>query len=455
MADFPGPTPGRDAVATWAEQLVRDWPQAHTRLRPAMRDDMLAWLLDGRVESVVRHDESLVVFHLPADAVSWRVQYRPSAADVLARQRMRAWFPSAWSRIWADLSREVVLEYTVFAGENTTIVSGELDGGRGPRMDVTARSDRRQGVVMAAASNRLKRGSKNRKDPTFESRLACWLETLGDAYVSQFPEVADMPRASVGDAVVFVHGTLACGLAHLHELAPAMPALPGLRLLRYEHDTFLPIRDNAVELGEVLSKVAVGPSARIVLVGHSRGGLVARKAAALLVKNGGPQVGVATFGSPHRGTPLVRVGQRVLSGLSAAASAGVGHVGGPPLGVAGMRYVFGRVKSLPAGVDDMAEQSQFLLGLDDGFAPRLICTYGADYKQGPNPASRGIRILDKLGRNFFYDDDRRRQPNDLLVSVESATSPGGGGQMAEACGHFEYLAEPELSTTIAYLRSRL
>ena len=103
-----------------------------------------------------------------------------------------------------------------------------------------------------------------------------------------------------------MHGTLACGLAHLRELAPVMPAVPELRLLRYEHDTFLSIRDNAVDLVEQLSKIAAGPNTRIVLVGHSRGGLVARKAAALLVKDGGPRVAVATFGAPHRGTPVVR-----------------------------------------------------------------------------------------------------------------------------------------------------
>lgn len=455
MAEARGLRPGRDAVARWAQDLVDAWPQARTRLSPAARGDMLGWLVDGRVESVVRHDESLVVFHLPPDTVSWRVQYSPSGEDARGRRNMLSWFESALTRLVADRSREQVLEFTVYAGDNTTIVSGELGGGRGPRLDVTVATDRRQGVATAAVFSRLKRRSKHREDLTFQPRLAAWLETLDAAYVSQYPEVGDMPRSSMSDVVVFVHGTLACGLAHLNELAHATPALPGLRLLRYEHDTFLPIRDNALDLLAQLTKITAGPNSRIVLIGHSRGGLVARKTAALSVKQGGPRMAVATFGAPHRGTPVVRAGQRVLSGLAAAASAGVGHLGGPPLAVAGMRYVFGHVRKLPAGVRDMAEQSNFLLGLEDGYAPQLISAYGADYKQGSNPASRGVRILDKLGRNLFYDDDRRRQPNDLLVSVESATAPGGGAQMAEACGHFGYFAEPELSDAVASLRSQL
>jgi hypothetical protein len=55
-----------------------------------------------------------------------------------------------------------------------------------------------------------------------------------------------------------------------------------------------------------------------------------------------------------------------------------------------------------------------------------------------------VRILRKSGRGLFIGADRREMPNDLVVSVASATARGNPNQqLTQPCGHFGYLDEPE------------
>lgn len=454
LRDFTEPQPGRDAIETWAAQAEAQWADRESG-RPVQVGDGLAWMGPrGRLQSLARHDRSVLVFHLPPGIVRWELTYRPSDEDTDSRRRFRAAAGGIVSRLSARWWRQDVAEFTIYAGANTTVASAEaISAGWRPKT-VVVDHDQRQGVVIAKVSQQLKKPAKLRRDPSFQPRLGQWVAMLGPL-VDQYPELADMPAQSVNDAVIFVHGTLSCGLAHLRELAAALPALPGQRILRFEHDTFLPVLDNKDELVQLITKASAGPHAKIILVGHSRGGLVARAAAAYFTKHpGGPKIAVCTFGTPHRGTPLVRAGERVLSGLAAAASAGVGHVGVPPLATAPIRYLFGRLKKLPIGILNMAVDAELLRGMDEGFDAAEMVTFGADFIRGTNPASRGVMIFDKFGKQFFFDSGHW-QPNDLLVVVTSATAVGHGHLTHDGCGHFDYLAQLELAEAVRYLHTRL
>ena len=264
-----------------------------------------------------------------------------------------------WRLAIAALNRQTIFEFTTYAGSNTTVISEEAE----VRGTVSVEHDGRPGVVVGKIYRQLGKPPKLQRDPTMQHRLGLLLEHIPAEQVTDWPETGDIGDGSVERIVVFVHGTLSCGLAHIHALAHCIPADPRLRALRYEHDTFLPVDVNAKDLANEILPVT-SPQARIVLVGHSRGGLVARAAAGSLAHTGGERrVGICTLGTPHRGTPIVQAGHRVLSGLATVATAGVGALHPPKLAAFPLKYLFGRLKKLPPGILDMREPGPAYLDL--------------------------------------------------------------------------------------------
>lgn len=96
----------------------------------------------------------------------------------------------------------------------------------------------------------------------------------------------------------------------------------GISSLYLRYNTGLAIEDNARQLGEHLAQLtALAPQVReIVLVGHSMGGLVARRACE---RPAGASAAwhqrvhtVICLGSPHQGAPLEKLGHFVASALS-------------------------------------------------------------------------------------------------------------------------------------------
>ncbi len=72
---------------------------------------------------------------------------------------------------------------------------------------------------------------------------------------------------------------------------------------RYEHDTFMSIDANAQELAELLT-ARFDDAEHVLMICHSRGGLVARSASDLVDGTLASRLSIHTFGTPHRGTPL-------------------------------------------------------------------------------------------------------------------------------------------------------
>src|SRR5205807_1790437 len=82
-----------------------------------------------------------------------------------------------------------------------------------------------------------------------------------------------------------------------------------------EHDTWLPIQDNAQELADHLAGLEVE---RAVLIGHSRGGLVSRQAAEIAqAQHPDIRIRCVTLGTPFKGTPYAGAARTALLGVRA------------------------------------------------------------------------------------------------------------------------------------------
>jgi len=195
---------------------------------------------------------------------------------------------------------------------------------------------RSAGVVAEA---RMRAGDAERASvhdgPTAPRVLAAGLGLLGDQALSATlaPSLhvrhrgRDVPLTSAGltsaygdvtpQVVVFVHG-----LFHTEEGwrfgTPSRPSYPdrlrdelGLTPVTVRYNTGLRVADNGTALAGLLADLVAAwpvPIERLVLVGHSMGGLVIHRALASAYDEGWRSLvtDVVTLGSPHSGSPIAR-----------------------------------------------------------------------------------------------------------------------------------------------------
>lgn len=161
-----------------------------------------------------------------------------------------------------------------------------------------------------------------------------------------------------GRVVVFLHGLCESELAwlrHRDRLGTTYPetlAERGWTPVMLRANTGLPVRQNGVALASLLDDLVAGwpvPVERLVLVGHSMGGLIIRAASAVRGTRWPALVSdVVTLGTPHLGAPL-----------AAVAAHGSRHLGRLPESAA-----FGRVLDWRSrGIHDL------VLGLDEDVPP--------------------------------------------------------------------------------------
>ena len=141
-------------------------------------------------------------------------------------------------------------------------------------------------------------------------------------------------------------------------------AIAGTRLaVRY--NTGRHISENGRDLAALLASLLDAwpvPVERLVVVGHSMGGLVARSALSYLPEGAAlpPDTALVTLGSPHHGAPLERLGALVESALGAARYTSplvaIGQT--RSAGVTDLRY--GNLRD-----EDWADRDRFARGPDD------------------------------------------------------------------------------------------
>jgi pimeloyl-ACP methyl ester carboxylesterase len=235
------------------------------------------------------------------------------------------------------------------AGSNTIRVEVP-DGPEGEPLGLAAR-------FLQTAGKLLSRPLKESSDPLMWRRLQK-SEARYSASARNFPDIGEVTLrhgqlrivqpADQQRVLIFIHGTMSCALPAMAQLD--LPPHPTIRTFRFEHDTFRPLSDNAEALVEAI-KAYAAKATKIFLVAHSRGGLVARHAAAKIDK----EVQVYTFGTPHLGTPIATAGVRSMNILLAGGRAGIrGLPLWEPVSLAAKTFLASRLPhSAPDGIKVM------------------------------------------------------------------------------------------------------
>ena len=312
--------------------------------------------------------------------------------------------------------------------------------------------------------------------------------------------------------VVFVHGGMSCCFDAFSDLFLRIESnlrtlganAEAVSFLRFEHDTYHPISVNAERLCELvrdkLSQYSrAGQETELLLIAHSRGGLVARLASDILIDRelwSKGRLEVFTYGSPHRGTPffesevtlavdylirfagipgygLLRFFHRALRNgwvrelrchVRAWRRSGVllGNTAGPSVLAyrrlvlnyllrhsASMRIQGPSILRWPPGIEDVRESSDFIRRLSP--VPRCprFWTFGSTYDVRANRQKLDIlsmHVLSMIQRAFVLASVPRStagyptEQNDLVVTLESATAVGKGFPIRENlwhCGYFK------------------
>jgi hypothetical protein len=390
--------------------------------------------------TAVWHDMSIALVQIPAGFDTLQIQYDRHPADFERTGRMLGGLPGG--RV-ADF-----VDWRFYVGEGTPAVDGESHATRVSELRSRGfiRLGRAAGTLIMRYANWRGPLRSPPGDPSWRRRVRR-SERHFDEASQRFGVVTDAD-AGHDRCVIYVHGTMSSALPALHALRDVV----GANVVRYEHDTFMPISHNAVELREQIQGCGLEPRV-LHIVGHSRGGLVARHAAGLLAGASRPtpdRVLVHTFGSPHAGTPLV--GQALddatplltramlLTGLVADAIEGSWR----DLASTAWTYLL-RGKALPRGILEMAPGEPTLETIDALARGVSTFSYGGRSSLQTMPTNGKVAFLQSLGRGLFDAD------NDLVVSTPSALAAGKGTLLTEDCTHFGYFLNGQVLDVIADL----
>ena len=217
-----------------------------------------------------------------------------------------------------------------------------------------------------------------------------------------------------------------------------------MKVARFEHDTFVPITENIRALTGELQRLALLGHTRILLIAHSRGGLVACQAAARL-RSSQPamKVKVWTLGTPHRGTPLASLSGGPAQGMGALYRLCARRRDGAFYATyaEGAASYLTSVGQLPRGISVMSEGSDFLdihqlstEGLD-------LKTWGAQYDIASDSGLGHGLLLSPAVSEVFYG-----RLNDLVVPTDSAILDDS--EPLQSCNHFQYFDQATFSLAL-------
>jgi hypothetical protein len=279
----------------------------------------------------------------------------------------------------------------------------------------------------------------------------------------ELPKLEDLDPESLKGTkvvVVIIHGLLSTDIGQFdnfiktfNEEAEDIES----HIVGYPHDTLTQIDVNAIDLAGLVSS-RIRYKCNVVFVCHSRGGLVARKAAQFLYerdeKRWKDMVNICvTFGTPHEGAELAEVTDRFVGRICVVAWIAALRGGFHSLfEVLSFRRA---LKGFP-GITDLYPTSiggnscfLFQLKRQELIRPWLrVFAIGGSFQTGSDFRSQ-------LSSRFFEGEE-----NDLVVAL-SSTCPNQAVEKIHAtqCDHFDYFDVPTrveiLKKAVQYIKDRL
>lgn len=444
-----GPTPWTDPIPAWAPMLG-DFNEAGLSFRTSEVPGAqlaITWEANG-IEAW--HHPTLVVVPVPDDAEQLRIKYDWDRAS--------PWPNFAWN--WPDPYRELppTLDGRLYMGSESTVLESDILpwSQEGPQQMLEDKMPgfswllgvkRRTGVFIGRLVRRfLRHQPEVRADPGFMARLTD--EEARDKDTAEACPRIESPTSlrSTNPVVIVVHGTFSCAMA---TAALVRAVCPQLSILRFEHDTFLPIMDNVRTLAGHLRRLSGNEGRTLLLLAHSRGGLVACQAVAtVLGQTGNIKAEIWTAGTPHHGTPLAGVGgipARMMGALYRICARTTDRALRATF-VEGAASYLVSTGELPPGIKVMREGSDFL-DLHRFHAERLnLRTWGAHYSLAADGNVRHGLLLDPALAEVFDG-----QENDLVVPTESAILDKS--MAISGCDHFCYFETDQLRDALRSLSS--
>ena len=392
----------------------------------------------SRVRLELRFGDELVGALMPAgdayvsaasgEANELIVDYEPSTP---AQERENALAVAALT--WAEQAPETYVLYRIYAGDNTIVLDGLVRAGR----HILLHGLR---VPVAFVGRVLKISADLRRRPTRDliaRPRRWWAENRGEFrdVAGRWTQLATEGPARPQAAVLAVHGTMATAVplcAALEELVPA-----GVDRYRFEHDTHVPLHHNADELHDLLVDLE---AQRLVIVAHSRGGLVVRHALDRLSSEQ-PQlrerIRAVTLGTPFEGTPMVDTADAGMIALRSLM--GLIRVAGG-IWVDAPTYLAGMLLRTPDGIAVMSPDSDYLAA----FAYRPFDALAVAGEAVVTGERAGLALLETFGKPTLGD-----LPHDLVVPAASAARASEA--MHVRTDHFSYLQQEEVCERVKSL----
>jgi pimeloyl-ACP methyl ester carboxylesterase len=427
-----GASTAHNAIELWskaaqAQSLEFDWAGSG---KIEALDEALAYFPDFKSSDNVRaipttlawHDRTGVIIPINIDAEELLIEYVPDLEDEnrIARLRYRHATPNH--------VLETILDWRGYFGTASVVVDGWKTMRRaGNKLVVSVRA--KFGFIVGKVLHRLSVPQPTLdRDPSFADRLAS-ANRAHPQVANGVPDLGRISSVKHDAAIVFVHGTVSCGIQNLKDLFPGHLPIP---TYRFEHDTFRPIAENGSQLAKLISSSI--NAKQLILVGHSRGGLVARVALTKLRKQPySASMTLHTFGTPHLGTPLVQIGAKLLNQIFKLG----GHVIGalPALTPLSLAYSYLLdAPALPPGIEVMQSNGQALSLLNEVGDPQGVECWGSQFDINAGTSGFGIEIENVLLGALDGVS------HDLVVPTSSALFFGTPRPVLN-CSHIQYFQQ--------------
>ena len=330
-----------------------------------------------------------------------------------------------------------LLVWRLYRGDGSSMVDGvtELrDGGMRVQFPTVERGAYMVGRLALSAGK-----IRTRNDPFRRLRMAKAEAEDGFRVVREIPRIEHAWPEQV-PTVIAVHGTMSTAIPMARELDSLVPQH---RIVRFEHDTWHSIVQNSDLLAYQISRLG---AERVSLVAHSRGGLVARRAAEILSNRARDDLRVIALGTPFGGTELIDQARGGLLGARVALGALRVLTGGMIDPISRMASLLFR--KLPPGLEQMSPTSLFQTAYAGrtSTADLWAAAGDVDAEGAPEVAGIALSALYGLARAGY---GQRGMRGDLVVSVESATTDvQPQNTRLVASDHFSYLLHDDVKQLI-------